>query len=55
MAIQDNPLTIMKTYQTDTSGKFLTLSKKFMSYMLNLLDNRELEVFLLQKAKEMGL
>ena len=34
---------------------FATLSRKFTYQMLNLLNNTQLEAFLLQKAKEMGL
>lgn len=54
-AIQDNPLTILETAQTSSYGKFSTVSRIFISYMLNLLNNWQLETFLLQETKEMGL
>ena len=54
-AIQDNLSSIIEFAQTNGYGKFLTLSKKFISYILNLLDNWQLEDFLLDEVKEMGI
>ena len=34
---------------------FATLSRKFTYHMLNLLNNKQIQIFCLQEAKEMGL